>query len=73
MYQKDLEVSHMTILRHLSDNGYKKALSKATPMLTDVHKQKRIEWTQQHLNNDWSQTLFSDETAFQLFRNTVEC
>ncbi len=41
-------------------------------MLTDVHKQKRIEWAQQHLNDDWSWTLFSDETVFQLFRNTVE-
>jgi hypothetical protein len=24
------------------------------------------------INYDWSRTLFSDETAFQLFRNTVE-
>jgi len=42
MYQKGLEMSHMTILRYLSDNGYKKALSRATPMLTNAHKQKRI-------------------------------
>ncbi len=67
MYQKSLEVSHMTILRHLFDNGYKKALLRATPMLTDIYKQKRIEWVQQHLNDNWNQTLFSDETAFQLF------
>ncbi|CAG8436348.1 4024_t:CDS:2 [Scutellospora calospora] len=25
-----------------------------------------------YLNHDWRRTLFSDETAFQLFRNTVE-
>ncbi|SRR6266498_1623953 len=67
MYQKGLEVSHMTISRHLFNNGYKKALSRAILMLTDIHKQKHIEWAQQHLNDDWNRTLFSDETAFQLF------
>ena len=72
MLQKGLKVSHMTISRHLTTHGYKKALPRATSMLTDAHKQKRIEWAQQHLNDDWSRTLFSDETAFQLFRNTVE-
>ena len=43
MYQKGLEMSHMTILRYLSDNGYKKALSKATSILIDIYKQKCIE------------------------------
>ncbi|GBB89473.1 hypothetical protein RclHR1_16170005 [Rhizophagus clarus] len=42
-------------------------------MLTAVHKQKRIRWAQKHLNDNWNQTLFSDETAFQLFQNTVQC
>ena len=72
MYQKGLEMSHMIILRHLSDNRYKKALSRAIPMLTDVYKQKYIKWAQQHLNDNWSQTLFSDEIVFQLFWNTVK-
>lgn len=70
--QIGVEVSHMTISRHLSAHGYKKALPMATPMLTNAHKQKRVEWAQQHLNDNWNRTLFSDETAFQLFRNTVE-
>ena len=69
---KGIEVSHMTISRHLSNHGYKKSLPQATPMLTTVHKEKRVEWARKHLNDDWSQTLFTDETAFQLFRNTVE-
>jgi len=41
-------------------------------MLTTNHKLKRIEWAKKHLNDDWNNTLFSDETAFQLFRNTLE-
>jgi len=67
-----VDVSHVTIARHLQSVGYQKSLPRATPMLTDVHKRRRIEWAHQHLNDDWSRTLFSDETAFQLFRNTIE-
>ncbi|CAG8817273.1 14003_t:CDS:1, partial [Dentiscutata erythropus] len=43
-----------------------------TPMLTVTHKQKRLEWARKHLNDNWEKTLFSDETAFQLFRNTIK-
>ena len=25
-----------------------------------------------HLNDNWNKTVFTDETAFQLFRNTIE-
>jgi len=41
-------------------------------MLTAKHKERRVEWAKAHLNDDWNRTLFSDETAFQLFRNIVE-
>ena len=34
-----VEVSHMTISRHLAAHGYSNALPLGTPMLTDVHKQ----------------------------------
>ena len=63
----DLEVFHVTISKHLITYDYKKSLLRATPMLTATHKQKRVEWAQKHINDDWSTTLFSDETAFQLF------
>jgi len=52
--------------------GYVKSLPVATPMLTAAHKEKQVEWTKKHLNDNWGRTLFTDETAFQLFRNTVE-
>ena len=41
--QTGVEVSYMTILRYLNDHGYKKALLRPTPILTDTHKQKQIE------------------------------
>ena len=30
-----------------------------------------MEWATKHLNDHWEKTLFSDETAFQLFRNNT--
>ena len=73
MSANDVNVSHMTISRYLKEHGYQKSIPQATPMLTTKHKEKRVEWATNHLNDDWSKTLFSDETAFQLFRNTVSC
>jgi hypothetical protein len=67
-----VDMSHMTISRHLKALGYLKALPKGTPLLTKAHKQKRIEWARQHLNDNWRRTLFSDETVFQLYQNTIE-
>ena len=34
--------------------------------------EKHVEWARKYLNNNWNRTVFSDGTAFQLFRNTVQ-
>lgn len=65
------KVSHSTILRHLANMGYKNNLPLETPMLTTAHKEARVIWAKKHLDDNWKKTLFSDETAFQLFRNTI--
>jgi len=62
-----LDVSYRTVGRHLTGIGYQKNLPRVTPMLTVNHKLKRVEWAQNYLNDDWDDTLFTDETAFQLF------
>jgi transposase len=66
-----VEVSHVTVGARLKELGYKNGLPNGTPMLTAVQKAKRVEWATNHLNDQWEKTLFSDETAFQLFRNTI--
>ena len=40
-------------------------------MLTERHIEMRIEWAQTHMNDNWGQVIFTDETAFDLFRNKV--
>jgi transposase len=67
-----INVSRSTVSRHLADLGYRNSLPLSTPMLTSVHKEKRVEWAQKHKDDDWKKTLFSDETSFQLFRNTIK-
>ena len=69
--EKGIEVGRETVRRHLVTAGYKNSLPLATPMLTVAHKEKQVEWAREHLNDDWTQTVFSDETSFQLFRNTI--
>ncbi len=40
-------------------------------MLSELHRQRRLEWCLAHQNQNWDRVVFSDETAIQLFRNTV--
>jgi hypothetical protein len=68
---RGLKVSPMTVWRHLKISEYMSILPKATPVLTKDHKLRRVEWAQRHLDTDWSRVVFSDETSYQLFRNTV--
>ncbi|CAF1344832.1 unnamed protein product [Rotaria sordida] len=51
--------------------GYKSTLPYGTPMLTQEHKDARVQWAIQHKDDDWSRTIFTDETCCQLFRNTI--
>jgi hypothetical protein len=40
-------------------------------MLTKQQKKTRVEWVLQHKDDNWSQTVFSNETSFQLVRNKI--
>ena len=66
-----LSASRGTMQRHLHRMGYKNILPRVTHMLTKEQKEKRVIWAMKHKNDDWNQTVFSDESYFQLFRNTV--
>ncbi len=68
---KGLNVSRGTVQRQLHRLGYKNVLPRGTPMLTNEQKERRVEWAMAHKDDDWSRTVFSDETSYQLFRNTI--
>jgi len=64
-------ISQSTLVRHLKSLGYKNDVPKPAPMLTRLQKKKRLLWAKKHLKDSWGKTFFTDETAFQLFRNTT--
>ena len=69
IYHKSVSTS--TISRHLREYGYKNVLPRSTHMLTSDEKERRVEWAKKHKNDDFTSTIFTDESSFQLFRNTV--
>ncbi|CAF1657717.1 unnamed protein product, partial [Adineta ricciae] len=69
--KKDLNVSRWTVRRQLRRLGYKNVLPRGTPMLTNEQKERRVQWALAHKDDDWNRAVFSDETSYQLFRNTI--
>ena len=68
---KDISIDHTTVWRHMKKKEYSNSVPLATPMLTDRHIEMRKSWAQAHMNDNWNQTIFTDETAFDLFRNKI--
>ena len=67
----DLKVTPRTIQRNLKKNlQYIVCRPQRVPLLKPNHIVSRLEWGQSHIHDNWSQTVFSDETTFQMFRNT---
>ena len=64
-------ISYSSIWRHMKKKGYESSVPRGTPMLTEDHIQMRIAWVQAHMRDNWARTIFTDETAFDLFRNKV--
>ena len=50
--------------------GYKSTLLYGTTMLTQEQKHARVQWAIQHKDDHCSRTILTDETYYQLFRNT---
>jgi len=67
-----LNVSRSTISRELSRLHWKVDIPKTIPFLTDNHKKRRIEWALSHAKLNWKKVVFSDETTFQMYRNTIK-
>lgn len=60
-----------TVNHQLNKLGYKASLPKQVPLLTETARQYRVEWAQAHYRQNWKRVLFSDETTFQMFCNTI--
>lgn len=66
-----LSISTRTIQRNLSEQlKYIVCRPIAAPLLKPIHIEARMQWAIRHAKDRWSQTIFSDESTFQMFRNT---
>ncbi len=57
--------------RQLHRLGYKNVLPRGTSILTSEQIERCVQWALAYKDNDWSRTVFSDETSYQLFRNMI--
>ena len=62
-------VTDRTVRNYLSHLTYQNSLPRAVPLITDVQKEKRVQWAETHRQFDWSTVFFSDETTIQLHAN----
>lgn len=61
---ESLQVSSSTIRRRLHSAGIHYRTPARKPVLTDRHKQQRLQFAREYLNYDFSSTIFSDEKVF---------
>jgi hypothetical protein len=64
-------VSPKTVSNYLDALDYRKVKPRFVSRLTEEHRRRRLEFSRAHLNDNWSRTIFSDETAMQLGSNSV--
>ena len=63
-------VSVKTVTKSLRRQGFKAGPKTKKPLLSAVHRQKRMVWLRAHRNwtiEDWKSVVFSDESKFKFF------
>ncbi|KAM7285199.1 hypothetical protein ISCGN_032157 [Ixodes scapularis] len=63
----ELDISHTTVWRHLYDAGLYSHVACQSPLLTERHKQLRLDFPHSLQNRtveDWTHVIFSDESTF---------
>jgi transposase len=69
-HHSNLNISNRTVLNELHRLQYCSTVPKSVPLLTNKHKQCRIEFAIKYRRQNWNKVIFSDETTLQMFRNT---
>ncbi|GBC24520.2 IS630 family transposase [Rhizophagus irregularis DAOM 181602=DAOM 197198] len=66
----DLNVSTRTVQRTLKNKlNYIVCRPWSVPLLKESHVEARLQWALNHIQDDWTHTIFSDESTFQTFRS----
>lgn len=65
------DVSSETIRRTLHEMNYEYITPKVSPLITPSQETRRMEWATANKLNDWSKTLFTDETTIWLKESKI--
>jgi len=68
----NLNTNARTVNRILNNLGFTSKLPVRVPLLTDEQRRRRLDWARAHTRVNWNNVVFSDETTFQMFRNTLK-
>ena len=63
----NIDVSLKTIRRRLNDQGIRRYAPAVKEKLTEIHRNRRLQFSQEHVNwslNDWARVVFTDEKTF---------
>src|ERR1700722_1470897 len=61
-----VDIDARTVRRRLRECGGSYGPPLAKPLLTQDHREKRLQWAQQHKHFDWNNVIFTDEKTFEL-------
>jgi len=67
MSRKGTDILLMTVKRRLNEQNLYKLKPLLKPLLSENHRESRLNWAKVNRNIDWSKVIFTDETTFLQF------
>lgn len=66
MKRRGVVISARTVRRRLTQGGLKYTPPMLKPLLSETQQKNRLLWSKSHMNMDWNQVVFTDETTVVL-------
>ena len=57
-------ISSRTVSRRLIEGELKYKFETAKPLLSDIHREKRLQFAKENQNRNWDQVIFANESTF---------
>ena len=68
----NLNIATRTVRENLQKLDYRVCIPRSVPFLTPKAMNLRVVWAKAHQRENWNKVIFSDESSFQMFRNTTQ-